>query len=104
MIMPNHVHLVVDVLETPLSKPLNEWKGRSSRAANLELGRRGRFWQEDYFDTLVQDAAHLGRAVRYVENNPVKAGLVLDPKAWRWSSARWRDCYSRLPWQPSEGG
>ena len=99
VIMPNHVHLVVDVLEMPLSKLLNGWKGTSSRVANQHLCRHGRFWQPDYWDTLVRDAAHMNRAIRYVENNPVKAGLAHDPKAWPWSSARWRDSYGRLPWQ-----
>jgi hypothetical protein len=40
--------------------------------------------------------------IRYTENNPVKAGLVRDPKAWLWSSARWRDVYERLPWEKAE--
>ena len=63
----------------------------------LVLGRTGQFWQEDYWDTLVRDADHLADAVRYVENNPTKARLVRDPKAWRWSSPRRRDVYGRLP-------
>ena len=98
-IMPNHVHLVVDVWELPLSKLLNLWKGASSRAANLTLKRRGHFWEREYFDTLIRDEAHLGRAIRYTEGNPVKAGLVAERKAWRWGSAWWRDEYERMPWQ-----
>lgn len=97
VVMPNHVHLVVDVWNTPLSKLLNVWKGRSARAANLQLKRAGRFWDREYFDTLIRDSTHLNRAIRYVENNPVKAGLVRDPKDWRRSSARWRDEFGRLP-------
>lgn len=98
-VMPNHAHVVVDVWETPLSKLLNLWKGRSAHDVNLLLGRRGHFWERESFDTLVRDAAHLGRAIRYTENNPVTAGFVRDPKAWPWSSAHWRDDYGRLPWQ-----
>jgi hypothetical protein len=41
-VMPNHVHLVVDVWQTPLSQLLKLWKGGSARAANLALGRGGR--------------------------------------------------------------
>lgn len=84
-VMSNHVHLVVDVWETPLSKLLNLWKGRSSHDANNLLKRRGRFWEKESFDTLIRDAAHLGRAIHYTENNPVKAGLIRDPKQWAWS-------------------
>ncbi len=97
IVMPNHVHLVVDVLDAPLSKLLNLWKGRSARAANLRLGRAGHFWEREYFDTLIRDAAYLNRAIRYIENNPVKAGLVREPKEWRWSSAWRRDEFGRLP-------
>ena len=90
VVMPNHIHLVVEVGDAPLSKLLNLWKGRSARAANQLLVRRGHFWAREYFDTLVRDAAHLTRAIRYTENNPVKAGLAHEPGNWLWSSARGR--------------
>jgi REP element-mobilizing transposase RayT len=96
VLMPNHVHLVVDVWDVPLSKLLNLWKGRSARAANQVLRRSGHFWEREYFDTLIRDAAHLVRAIRYTENNPVKAGLARETKNWTWSSARGRDEFGRL--------
>jgi len=102
VVMPNHVHLVVDVWETPLSKLLHHWKGASARAVNLMLGRRGRFWDREYFDTLIRDQDHLKRAIRYTENNPVKAALATDRKTWQWGSARFRDEYERLPWQKND--
>ncbi|HEV2391362.1 MAG TPA: hypothetical protein VG146_03265 [Verrucomicrobiae bacterium] len=86
------------VWATPLSKLLNLWKGASARAANLALRRNGKFWEREYFDTLIRDGEHLKRAVRYTENNPVKAGLVAERRTWQWASARWRDAYERLPW------
>jgi putative transposase len=98
-IMPNHIHVVVDVWQTPLSTLIGQWKGRSAHDANRLLGRRGTFWQRESFDTLIRDSGHLARAIRYTEHNPLKAALVRDPKQWRWSSARWRDQYNRLPWQ-----
>ena len=97
--MPNHLHLVVDVWEVPLTKLINNWKGKTSRLANVALRRSGKFWQEDYYDTLIRDDAHLKRAIRYTEQNPVKAFLVKDARKWPWSSARHRDKYERLPWQ-----
>ena len=93
------MNLVVDVRATPLSQLLKRWKGGTAREANLVLGRRGAFWQEDYFDTKIRDAAHLAQAIRYVEQNPTKAKLVLAPREWQWSSARRRDEHDRLPWQ-----
>ena len=101
-IMPNHVHLVVDVWQTPLSKLLHLWKGGSAYEANGLLKRRRRFWEKESFDTLLRDAAHLTRALRYTENNPVKAGFVRNPKDWPWSSARWRDDFGRLPWEKNQ--
>jgi len=99
VVMPNHIHLVVDVWDVPLVKLVNGWKGRSSREANKLLRRLGQFWQEDYYDTLIRDEAHLKRAIRYTEQNPVKAYLVKAARAWPWSSARHRDEYERLTWE-----
>jgi putative DNA methylase len=98
-IMPNHVHLVVDAWNVPLVKLINGWKGKSAREANKLLGRRGVFWQEEYYDTLIRDEAHLKRAIHYTEANPVKALLTKAARDWPWSSARHRDEYEHLPWQ-----
>jgi REP element-mobilizing transposase RayT len=99
VLMPNHVHLVVDVWETPLAKLINRWKGQASREANERLGRQGSFWLKDYYDTLIRDEAHLKRAVRYTEQNPVRAFLTKSTREWPWSSACHRDELERLPWQ-----
>lgn len=91
VLMPNHVHLVVAVWNTPLSRLVGKWKGKSSRLGNLVLGRTGPFWQPDYFDTRIRDAEHLRKAIHYTEHNPAKAALVRDPRDWKWGSARRRD-------------
>jgi putative DNA methylase len=96
VVMPYHVHLVVDVWDVPLVKLINGWKGKTSREANKLLGRRGAFWQEDYYDTLIRDEAHLKRAIRYTEQNPAKAFLTKAVRDWPWSSTRHRDEYERL--------
>lgn len=95
-IMPNHVHAVIEVRQTPLAELLHSWKSYTSKAANKVLGRAGHFWQDEYFDRYIRDEAHLRKAIRYTENNPVKAGLTREPAAWPWSSAGWRDEYCRL--------
>jgi putative DNA methylase len=99
VVMPNHVHLVVDVWQKPLCQLLHEWKGSSAHDANQVVGRRGRFWQKETFDTLIRDSDHLARAIHYTEHNPTKAALVRAITQWHWSSARWRDQYNHLPWQ-----
>ena len=104
IVMPNHVHLVVEVWDVPLTKLIGGWKGRSSRLANARSGRNGKFWQEDYYDTLIRDEAHLKHAIRYTEQNPVKAFLAKTAGEWPWSSAHHRDEYGRLPKPLAHGG
>jgi putative transposase len=104
VVMPNHVHLVVEIWSVPLASLVGAWKGKSARLANSLLGRSGKFWREDYFDTVIRDEPHLRKAIRYTEQNPVKAFLTLTATEWRWSSARSRDEYGRLPWHRDRGG
>jgi len=87
-LMPNHVHLVA-VPERPegLSHALGEAHRRYTRHVNFREGWRGHLWQER-FASYVMDERHLLAALRYVELNPVRAGLVLRPGDYRWSSAR----------------
>ena len=96
VIMPNHLHLLLDVWETPLSELVKSWKDFVAREGNKLLGRRGTFWEREYLDTLIADEEHRQTAVRYIESNPVKAGLARENKEWPWSSARFRDAYGVL--------
>jgi REP element-mobilizing transposase RayT len=96
VVMPNHAHLVVKVQEVPMSVLVDGWKGYTAKQANRILGRKGKFWQEDYWDTHMRDSEHERRSRLYLENNPVKARLVALRKDWPWSSARFRDLYERL--------
>jgi REP element-mobilizing transposase RayT len=90
VIMPNHVHVLFKTGGTSLSVILGSWKKYTASAANRLLKRKGAFWQSDYWDTFMRDADQEFETRRYIENNPVKAGLVLEPADWRWSSARSR--------------
>jgi REP element-mobilizing transposase RayT len=90
VIMPNHVHALFDIWGIPMADIMRSWKGFTARQANRLLGRSGAFWEANYFDTAIRDEGHLRRAIQYIENNPVKAGLVSAPDDWMWSSARYR--------------
>lgn len=96
VIMPNHVHVVLEIWDTPLLRVVKSWKGYTATHANRVLGRAGTFWQRDYFDRYIRGDEHLQEVVRYVEMNPVKAGLVREPSEWRWGSARYRGKPGRL--------
>jgi REP element-mobilizing transposase RayT len=95
VVMPNHVHVLLQVLDTPLSKIMQNWKSISAVAANKLLGRSGDFWQSDYWDTYMRDDEQRRKAVRYIESNPVKAKLCRAPEEWPFSSARFRDSQTR---------
>ena len=84
-IMPNHVYVLFHVTTEPMAKIVQSWKRFSANRANELLGRAGSFWQEDYWDTYMRDPEHEEMTVRYIRNNPVKAGLVGDWKAWPWT-------------------
>jgi putative DNA methylase len=87
VVMPNHVHILLDPL-VPMAKLTSGIKGVSARYANLKLGRTGsHFWQDESFDHWIRNEGQLVRAKAYIENNPVKAGLCAKPEDWRWSSA-----------------
>ncbi|HEY6981054.1 REP-associated tyrosine transposase [Reyranella sp.] len=90
-IMPNHVHVVVEPADgQTLGAIVHSWKSFSAKQANGILGRSGPFWHRDYFDRFIRDEGHLARTIHYVEDNPVKAGLVSMPSEWPWSSSRFR--------------
>ncbi len=107
-IMSNHVHVVFtpflnweDLSEVmlpegmrlisrnpPLDKIMKSLKGWTSRQSNKELGRTGTFWEPESFDHVVRNSVEFARIVKYVLNNPVKAGLVKSWQDWRWSYRR----------------
>ncbi|MBI1764445.1 MAG: hypothetical protein HYR56_23725 [Acidobacteria bacterium] len=70
-----------------LASIMHSIKRYSAREANLLLGRTGAFWQEESYDRYSRNHEEWQRTIRYVLNNPVKAGLVKEWQAWPWS---WR--------------
>jgi REP element-mobilizing transposase RayT len=80
-VMPNHAHAVFSPAHGfELKNILHSWKSFTSNEANKILGRKGPFWEHEYFDRLVRDADELQRTVQYVIENPAKAGL----QDWKW--------------------
>jgi REP element-mobilizing transposase RayT len=76
-VMPNHVHVLIEPLGNyAVGEVVSSWKRFSARMANRALGRSGSFWQDDYWDTYIRNERHLASTIAYIENNPVKAGLV----------------------------
>jgi putative transposase len=85
--MANHVHLLVLPRVSP-SRFVQTVKGYTAREANRLLGRTGKpFWQAESYDHWVRDDRESARIKAYIENNPMKAGLVARAEDYPWSSA-----------------
>jgi putative transposase len=87
-LMPNHVHLILVPRDRDgLSAALSVVHKRYTRHVNARKGWTGYLWQ-GRFASFVMSESHLVACARYVEMNPVRAGLVDRPRDWPWSSAR----------------
>src|SRR5271169_6618943 len=86
--MPNHMHLLaVPASEDGLRRAIGEAHRRYTRRVNFRERWRGHLWQ-GRFASFVMDEPYLLAAARYVELNPVRAGLTVAPSDYRWNSAR----------------
>lgn len=90
VIMPNHVHVLIEVTRLPLDKVVHGWKSYTAHRIARVRGIGGAVWQPDYFDRYIRNEEHFHRAVRYIERNPAKAGMVDNAEDWRWSSLHQR--------------
>jgi REP element-mobilizing transposase RayT len=87
-VTPNHVHVLVAPRPPhTLSAILHSWKSFTSNRVNEALGRSGTLWQHESFDHYVRNDDELRRIARYVEHNPVVAGLCSAAHEWPFGSA-----------------
>jgi len=85
-LMPNHVHLVaVPTRDDSLANLFRTAHSLYAARINSRHGWQGHLWQER-FHSFVMDETHLLATVRYVEMNPVRAGMCRRPQDWPWSS------------------
>lgn len=90
VIMPNHVHLLVVMVEGyELEDVLYSIKRFSARRINELLNRNGRIWQKEYYDHIVRDRAELFRVRKYIADNPEKGGL--NEPEFLYDQASWLD-------------
>ena len=86
-LMSNHVHLIA---MGKYPHAISDWmrclNGHFAQRMHFLKDLRGQFWQDRYY-SCVLDERHLRNALRYVELNPVRAGLVQDATQYPWSSA-----------------
>ena len=86
-LMRNHIHLVAVPEEVEsLAVCLRRTHGRYAQYLNARRLRSGHLWQNRFYSCAMEEE-HLWNAIRYVEQNPLRAGLVTNACAYRWSSA-----------------
>ena len=88
-LMPNHVHLIeIPAERDSLWKTIHGAHTGYSKSFSRKSGAVGHLWQQRFF-SCVLDGRHLVAAARYIERNPIRAGMVDEPWEWEWSSARY---------------
>ena len=96
--MTNHLHLAIQVGEQPLGR-LMQWIGsRYAYYYNRQQRQTGHVFERRYQAILVDAEAYLLELVRYINRNPVKAGMVKEPAAYPWSSHRYYLGRGALDW------
>lgn len=97
-LMGNHIHLIAVPEEAAaLAEVMQRVHGRYAQYLNARRGRCGHLWQ-NRFNSCALGPAHLWAAMRYVELNPVRAGLAPTAREYEWSSAE-AHCSGQDPWR-----
>ncbi len=86
-LMSNHMHLLLQApTRDALGRPLRWVLTETAKAFHRARGRRGHFWERRYRAVVVEGDLYALAALRYLDRNPVRAGLVADPPTYPWSS------------------
>jgi len=105
VVMPSHHHWMflpndeyfakqpihVKHKRTPREQISHSIQSYTSNECNRILGLSGAFWLDETYDHYARDDDEMFRIIQYIEQNPVKAGLVKQSEDWQWSSAYIRD-------------
>ena len=87
-LMPNHIHILLSPEEENLYDAMRDLFSRYAMKFNRKYERKGHLFGGPYRQAVCLDDSYLLAASLYIHVNPVKAGLVLDPQGYRWSSCR----------------
>ena len=85
-LMGNHFHLAVQVAAVPLSTIMQRLETSHATLFNRRHDRIGHLFQARYEAIVCLNDAYLQRLIRYIHQNPVRAGFVKKARDWRWSS------------------
>jgi putative transposase len=98
VLMPNHLHLLVTPAGSiSLEKAMQLIKGGSSHEIHQQRGSRMEVWQAGFHEATIRDTADYLSRVRYIQMNPVAAGLVARAEDWPWGSASGQFALDPIP-------
>ncbi|HAD82101.1 MAG: hypothetical protein A2509_05030 [Candidatus Edwardsbacteria bacterium RIFOXYD12_FULL_50_11] len=87
VIMPDHVHLIIYPQgHNAINTILHDYKSYTAQIINIELKQKGSFWHKGFNDRLIRSHEELNNELRYIHNNPLKAGLVDNIEDYKFSS------------------
>jgi putative transposase len=85
--MPSHIHLIVFTNGAQLSRLMRDFKKYTAQKVSVDRGIKGGIWMPRYDRVAVWSREVMRTKLRYIHQNPVRAGLVVEATGWRWSSA-----------------
>lgn len=101
-LMTNHIHLILQVTDTPLSQIMQNLSLRYTKWVNFSQNRKGHIFQGRYKALLLDADSYLQELVRYIHLNPVRAKIVALPEQYQWSSHHAYLGKEALPWLTTE--
>jgi len=105
VVLPDHLHIVIDPLDNDLSSLMKRIKLSFSTSYRKRVSMRaGRVWQYRFWDHIIRDQQDFNRHIDYVHYNPVKHGLAANPFQWDYSSFHryFKEGYYREDWGAKE--
>jgi len=87
-LMPNHFHVLVELVEPTLALGMRHLNGSYAQRINRRYDRTGHVFEAPYHATLIEREEHFLESCRYIVLNPVRAHLCSDAASWPWSSFR----------------
>jgi putative transposase len=89
-LMGTHYHLIVEASQARLSDGMQRLNGVYAIRFNRRYGLKGHLFEGRFTSYVLRDEQHFAAAIRYVLENPVRAGLCEAPGDWRWAASAYR--------------
>jgi putative transposase len=87
VVMPDHIHIAIVPQKRKIPEIVKGIKGYTARKINDLMNKKGKLWQKGYRDFVMDDIEAINQKLRYIEENPLRAGLTNDFKSYPFSSA-----------------